>query len=185
MLLKELFIKYKSVIKFVVTFLLIYVVFSALYHLYLKGSEGSRFYPDYLTYLVAKQTDVLLNGFGYNTQMLPHPEEASIKVILNGKYLARVIEGCNSISVIILFVSFVIAFSGKLKTTLLFVLSGSVLIYAANLFRITLFTMALYHYPEKKDILHDVVFPAVIYGFVFLLWIFWVNRFSNLKASHE
>ena len=182
---KELFVKYESVIRFIVTFLLVYVVFSAFYHLYLKVSDGSKFYPDYLTHLVAKQTDVLLNGFGYNAQMFPHPNEPSIKVILNGKYLARVIEGCNSVSVIILFMSFIIAFSGKLKTTLLFILSGSVLIYAANLLRIALFTIALYHYPQRQAVLHDIVFPAVIYGFVFLLWIFWVNRFSNLKKVHE
>ncbi|MCL6295691.1 exosortase family protein XrtF [Jejuia spongiicola] len=182
---QELFVKYKLVIKFILTFLIVYVGFSTLYHFYLEFSEGSKFYPDYLTHLVAKQTDVLLNGFGYDTQMFPHPEEASIKVILNGKYLARVIEGCNSVSVIILFMSFIIAFSGKLKTTLFFILSGSVLIYAANLIRIALFTIALYHYPERQAVLHDIVFPAVIYGFVFLLWIFWVNRFSNLKTAHE
>ena len=161
------------------------MVFSALYHFYLDSSEGSKYYPDYLTHLVAKQTEVLINGFGYNTQVVPHPDEPSMKVIVNGKYLARVIEGCNAVSVIILFISFVIAFSGKLKTTLLFILSGSVLIYAANLLRITLFTIAIYSYPEKQAFLHDILFPLVIYGFVFLLWIFWVNRFSNLKKKHE
>lgn len=182
---KALLIKYKSVIKFVVTFLLVYIVFSALYHFYLKLSDGSKFYPDYITHIVAKQTESLLNAFGYETLLTPHSSEPSIKVALNGKYLARVIEGCNAVSVIILFVSFIMAFSGKFKTTLLFILSGSVLIYAANLLRITLFTMAIYHYPDWQDILHDVVFPAVIYGFMFLLWIFWVNRFSNIKTKHE
>ena len=157
------------------------MAFSALYHFYLDASEGSKFYPDYLTHTVAKQTESLLNVFGYDTQLTPHPDEPSIKVTLNGKYLARVIEGCNAVSVIILFMSFIVAFSGKLKTTVIFILSGSALIYAANLLRITLFTMAIYHYPEWQDVLHDVVFPAVIYGFMFLLWIFWVNRFSNLK----
>lgn len=182
---KALFIKYKTVVKFVLTFLVVYVLFSALYHFYLEFSEGSTYYPDYLTNLVAIQTESLLNTFGYNTQVLPHPDEPSMRVIVNGKYLARVIEGCNSISVIILFISFIIAFSGKLKTTLFFVISGSVLIYAANLLRIVIFTIALYHYPEKQAFLHDVLFPLLIYGFVFLLWIFWVNRFSNLNKKHE
>lgn len=182
---KELFVKYKTVVKFILTFLLVYGFFSVLYYFYLELSEGSKYYPDYLTHVVAKQTEILINGFGYNTQVLPHPDEASMKVIVNDKYIARVIEGCNAVSVIILFMSFVVAFSGKLKTTMLFILSGSVLIYVANLFRITLFTIAIYNYPEKKAILHDVLFPIAIYGFVFLLWIFWVNRFSNLKKKHE
>ncbi|WP_052143721.1 exosortase family protein XrtF [Wocania ichthyoenteri] len=182
---KELFIKYKTVVKFILTFLLVYVLFSGLYHFYLEVSEGLKYYPDYLTHLVAKQTETLLNTFGYNTQILPHPDEPSMKVIVNGNYLARVIEGCNAVSVIILFMAFIIAFSGKLKTTLFFILSGSVLIYAVNLFRIAILCMALYNYPEYESVLHGVVFPAIIYGMVFLLWFFWVNRFSSLKKKHE
>lgn len=178
-----LFIKYKSVIKFILTFLLVYISFSVIYKLYLDASVDSKFFPDYITHLVSKQSESLLNSFGYEIQMLPHPDEPSIEVIVNGKYLARVVEGCNSISVVILFVSFIIAFSGKLKTTFFFILSGSVLIYAINLIRIVVIAMALYHYPEQKDILHTVVFPAIIYGLVFMLWIFWVNRFSKLKKK--
>lgn len=70
-----------------------------------------------MTHLVAKQTKTLLDGFGYDAQITTHPDEPSMKLLVNGNYLARIIEGCNSISVIILFVSFIIAFSGKLKTT--------------------------------------------------------------------
>lgn len=154
-----------------------------MYKLYLDASEGSEFYPDYMTHLVAKQNESLLNTFGYDAQVLPHPDEPSLKITVNGTYLARVIEGCNSISVIILFIAFIIAFSGKLKTTFFYILSGSVLIYTVNLIRIVILTMGLYHYPEYEEILHTVVFPSIIYGLVFLLWIFWVNRFSKLKRK--
>nr|WP_298554454.1 exosortase family protein XrtF [uncultured Algibacter sp.] len=181
---KVLFIKYKSVIKFILTFLLVYAVLSFSYKFYLQFSDGSKFYPDYLTHLVAKQSEALLNTLGYKTQVLPHPDEPSMKLIVNGKYLARVIEGCNGISVIILFLSFIVAFSGKLKTTFFFILSGSVLIYSINLIRIVLLTMGLYHYPDYEEVLHTVIFPGIIYGVVFLLWIFWVNRFSKLNKNH-
>jgi hypothetical protein len=39
--------------------------------------------------------------------------------LLNHKLCRRIIEGCNAISIIILFISFVVSFSGKLKPTLL------------------------------------------------------------------
>lgn len=180
---QALFIKYKSVIKFILTFLLVYITFSVLYKVYLDASDGSKFYPDYVTHLVSKQSKALLNAFGYHAEILPHPDEPSMKVLLGGRYLARIIEGCNSISVVILFMSFIIAFSGKLKTTFFYILFGSVLIYTVNLIRIVLLTIWLYNYPEQKDILHTVVFPGIIYGMVFLLWIFWVNRFSKLKRK--
>jgi exosortase family protein XrtF len=162
----------------------VYVVLSVFYKLYLQYSDGALFYPDYFTNLVALQSKVLLESMGYQTQVLPHPDEPSMKLILNGEYLGRIIEGCNSISVIILFVSFIIAFSGKLKTTFFYILSGSVLIYIANLLRIVVLTVGLYHYPEYADVLHTVIFPAIIYGMVFLLWIFWVKRFSKLNTTH-
>lgn len=154
------------------------------YKLYLQYSDGSKFYPDYMTNLVSLQSETLLNSFGYQTQVVPHPDEPSMKLILNGEYLARIIEGCNSISVVILFLSFIVAFSGKLKTTFFYILSGSVLIYTVNLLRIVILTLGLYHYPEYSDVLHAVIFPGIIYGVVFLLWIFWVNRFSKLNKNN-
>lgn len=184
LLLKALLIKYKSVIKFILTFLVVYISLSVAYSLYLDFSDGSKFYPDYITHLVAKQSEALLNQIGYDTQVTPHPDEPSMKLIINNKYLARIIEGCNGISVIILFVSFIVAFAGKLKETVIFALSGSVFIYVINLLRIVILSIALYNYPLQKEFLHTAVFPAIIYGAVFLLWMFWVNRFSKIKKKN-
>ncbi|MFD2542352.1 exosortase family protein XrtF [Lacinutrix gracilariae] len=178
---KQLFIKYKSVLKFIATFLMVYAVLTFSYKLFLQYSSGNTYYPDYLTNLVAKQSKEILNALDYRVQLLPHPNEASLKLIINEKYVARVIEGCNSISIIILFISFIIAFSSTFKITVLYILAGSVLIYIANLIRIVILSVGLYHYPWRKDILHTVIFPAIIYGMVCLLWMVWVNRFSNSK----
>ncbi|WP_289043075.1 exosortase family protein XrtF [uncultured Olleya sp.] len=178
---KTLIIKYKSVIKFILTFLIVYGVLSFVYSFYLDASKSGQYYPDFITNLVAKQSENLLQTVGYETNVVPHPNEPSMKVIVEGKYLARVIEGCNGASIIILFVSFIIAFSGKIKTTIVFALSGSVLLYVVNLIRIVVLSIGLYHYPWREAILHSVVFPAIIYGMVFLLWMFWVNRFSKIN----
>lgn len=180
---KELIVKYKSVIKFILTFLLVYAVLSFTYKLYLDLSDGSKYYPDYLTNLVAGQTEDLLQAFGYDASIIKHPDEPSMKLIIHNKYVARVVEGCNSISVIILFISFMVAFAGKFKTTFFYILAGSVLIYCVNLFRIVVLSIGLYHYPWRREELHTVIFPLIIYGMVFLLWMFWINRFSGLKKE--
>jgi len=179
--LKALFLKYKSVVKFILTFLTVYFVLTMAYKLYLDFSDGSKYYPDYLTNLVANQSEKLIDIFGYDTVIQPHPNEASMKLIVNGKFVARVVEGCNSISIIILFISFIIAFADKFKPTFIYILSGSVLIYSVNLLRIAILSIGLYNYPWRKDILHTVIFPMIIYGMVFLLWMLWVNRFSKKK----
>lgn len=182
---KALIIKYKSVIKFILTFIIVYISLSVCYKFYLDFSKGSKYYPDYVTNLVARQSKELIDVIGYNAKVVPHPDEPSMKLFINNKFLARIIEGCNSISIIILFVSFIVAFSGKLKTTFFYILSGSVLIYVVNLIRIVVLSIGLYHYPWRRDILHSVIFPAIIYGMVFLLWVFWVNRFSNMIRKNE
>ena len=168
-----------------VIFLAVYGTLTIGYNLYLNLSDGSKFYPDYFTNLVAKQTNALINSIGYEANVLPHANEPSMKIIINGKFVARVIEGCNAISIIILFLSFIIAFAGKFKTTLMYGLAGSIIIYVFNLIRIVILSVGLYHYPWRREILHSVIFPMLIYGTVFLLWMVWVNRFSKHKKTSE
>ena len=114
------------------------------YKLYLDYSDGSKYYPDYLTNLVSKQTDLILGSLDYRAQSVPHPDEPSMKVIVNEKYVARIIEGCNSVSIIILFLSFILAFAGKFKETFFYIFAGSILIWSINLLRIVIITIGLY-----------------------------------------
>lgn len=165
-------------------FLVVYGVMTIGYKIYLDKSTGTNHHPDYLTHLVSKQSQSLLNTLGYKTQIQPHPYEPSIKLIVRGKYVARVVEGCNSTSVIILFIAFIIAFSGHPKVTFFYALAGSVLIYTINLIRIAVLSIGLYHYPWRRDILHTIIFPLIIYGMVFILWMVWVKRFSHISKKH-
>ncbi len=158
---------------------MVYLILSLAYNFYLDRSVGGKYFPDYLTNLVARQSTLITESLGYSIDLENHTEEPSIKVIIEGKYLARIVEGCNSISVIILFLSFVLAFGGKWKPTLFFILSGSVLIYTVNLLRISILTVGLYLYPWREEILHSVIFPLIIYGMVFILWMIWVKLVSN------
>lgn len=156
-----------------------YLVFTLLYNLYLELFRSPVYYPDYFTHLVAKQSEALISSFGYNAQILPHQSELSMKLIVNDAYLARIVEGCNAISIIILFASFVLSFFGKLKLTLLYLLAGAVIIYAMNIIRIAILAIGIYEYPEYTDFLHSIVFPLIIYGTVFILWLIWVRIYSR------
>lgn len=184
-LLKALLLKYRSVVRFVVLFMGSYLVMSLIYGWYLEWSKGGAFSPDYITELVSRQTTALLDTLGYDAQIVPDQALPSMNLYLEGVYLARIIEGCNAISVIILFASFVVAFAQKWKKTLLFLLGGSVLIYSVNVIRIAVLSIALYHYPEKEHFLHGVVFPAMIYGMVFLLWMAWIRSLQPKRHPDE
>lgn len=171
------------VMLFLAKFFGVYVLLFLLYSFYLKLNSPADsfgvFKCDTFTENVANQTLWLLKTAGFDAEIAHHENETSIKLYLNKTFVARVVEGCNSISVIILFISFVIAFSGTFKNTILFVFFGSGLIYTANIVRIAVIAVALYKFPEYEKILHEVVFPLIIYGLTFLLWILWVRKFSK------
>lgn len=175
--------KQKNVVIFLVKFFATYFVLFAIYATYLNNSQEKtpKFKTASITTLVADQTVSLLDFFGYDAGAFQHKEELSVKLIIDSSYTARVIEGCNAISIIILFIAFIVAFSGTLKATLIYVILGSIFIYFINIIRIAFLAVMIYKHPNQQEFLHNLVFPAIIYGTVFLLWVFWVNKFSNYK----
>ena len=152
---------------------------AVLYNTYLELSSSQDYYPDFFTHLVAIQSERVVEAMGYSSEIFPNPNEPSMNLSINEILLVRIVEGCNSISIIILFISFVLAFVSKIKTTLLFILAGSVIIYVMNVVRISILAIGVYEYPQHAEFLHSIFFPLVIYGTVFILWVIWVRLFSK------
>ncbi|WP_434036914.1 exosortase family protein XrtF [Formosa sp. 4Alg 33] len=180
----KLFKTYRPVIRFILTFLISYFVMAMGYKWYLDYSKTTSFQPDYITYYVAEQSQAFLNVIGYHAKIELHAGEPWVRLLFNGDYIVRIIEGCNAVSVIILFIAFIVSFASSLKNTLLFVVAGSLIIYIANILRIGVLTIGLYYYPELEHLLHGVIFPLIIYGMVFMLWVIWVNYFVKQKKEH-
>lgn len=155
-----------------------------MYQSYLSQFDIKKFENDSFTEIVANQTKDLMILFGCDASIEPNVKEPAINIYYNQRSMARIIEGCNGLSVIILFISFVIAFSGKIKPTILFLLGGSLLIHILNVCRIALLCVLMYYYPKQQHLLHGVLFPLFIYGVVFLLWIIWVNKFSKYATKN-
>lgn len=178
-LLKNTINQYKPFFTFLIKFLLFYVVFTFVYKMYLGQYDVEKNEVDCFTEVVAHQTKQFMLLFTDAAQSIKHSEEPSLKILFKEKYVARVIEGCNAVSVMILFAAFVFAFSTQWKKTLLFIVFGVVLIHVLNVIRIALLSFALYYYPKYEELLHGTIFPLFIYGVVFILWILWVTKFSG------
>ena len=175
----QLFKKYASVIRFIVTFLGVYLLLAFLYNLYLHSFEPTTYYPDFMTYIVAVLSEMTISALGYETEISSGFPEATMHLMVNGKFVARIIEGCNSVSIIILFISFMLAFFGRVKPTLFYILAGSVIIYITNILRIGVLAVGIYEFPQYAHFLHTIAFPLIIYGTVFLLWVFWIAIYSK------
>ena len=175
--------KQRKIVLFLVKFFATYFILFASYSYYLQKTQVKEdfFSCAPITSTVAKQTVWVLSFFGYDAKYVQHDKEMSVKLLFNNQYTARVIEGCNSVSIIILFLSFIVAFPGALKATILYGIIGSIAIYGINILRIAFLTVMLYKFPNEQVFLHNIVFPAIIYGATFLLWVVWVHKFSNYK----
>mgnify|MGYP003671618692 CR=1 FL=1 len=174
---KQYLIQYKPFLLFLSKFFLSYILLTVLYQLYLSQFAVAEI--DGITRLVARQTQQIMVFFKTDFQIKKENGEGFFRLLYRGSYVARMIEGCNAISVLILFVSFVFSFSGKLKKTLIFMIIGSCLIYSLNVIRIAILCVLMFHFPEREGLLHGVLFPLFIYGIVFLLWLLWINKYAN------
>lgn len=171
-------ITYKPFLLFLGKFVLTYLILTFFYQLYLSNFDLKANQVDDFTKLVSQEVEQTLLFFEKDVRIELHPQQPCYKFFYSGKYISRIVEGCNALSVIILFISFIIAFTGKIKHTILFVILGSLIIHILNITRIALLLVAFYNFPAANTLLHDILFPLVIYGTVFILWIIWVNNFS-------
>ncbi|MGM0635768.1 MAG: exosortase family protein XrtF [Bacteroidota bacterium] len=180
---KNFFKKNKLVIRFLVVFFGSYLLFAGLYQVYLNQASSTKFYPEWITHNVAVQSYHFVDFLGYEAYMVPSEVKPSMRLAINGDFVVQVVEGCNAVSVIILFFSFILAFKSSWKKTLLYILAGSTIIYVLNVMRISLLAIGIYHYPDYTELMHGTLFPLFIYGVVFLLWIIWVNQFQKKKSE--
>lgn len=110
----------------------------------------------------------LLRGFGVATTV-----EGRI-VSASGMPGVRVVNGCNGLSTIGLFVGFVLAFPGRWDRRALFLPLGAVTIYGANVARIALLAGAQPHWPAVFDGVHELGTTS-FYLVVFGLWAVWAH----------
>ena len=176
--------QFRPFLIFLLRFFVVYIVLTIAYQYYLRETGHPKL-PDEITNIVTQQTILTLALFHHHGSSEIHPREPSNMLFIDGKYIVRIVEGCNAMSVFILFAAFVVAFKGKLKHTVLFILVGVVIIHILNVLRISWLSIGLLYYPEYEHILHDIIFPLFIYGVVFGLWVLWVNKYSLYAGKNS
>ncbi|MCW4469479.1 exosortase family protein XrtF [Flavobacterium sp. MFBS3-15] len=169
---------------FLIKFAGSYLLLSVLYWAYLSRYDAEAFEPDGMTTLVAEQASAFVNLIGEESHIKKHPGQAAWMFYVNDKRVARIVEGCNAVSVIALFAAFIIAFSTTFRRTSLYILMGIALLHILNIIRVGLLGVGLYYYKEKGPLLHDIIFPLFIYGVVVVLWVAWVMKLSVIKVKN-
>lgn len=164
--------KNKIALLFLVKFFGVYGIFTFLYAHYLGA------YPDSIdpfSAVVAEQTNMTI-GLFHEGMWLKYLEETP-RILMMHYYhpYQAIVEGCNAVSVMILFVAFIVAFKAQYYHYFWFIPFGLFTLHIFNIVRITFLGLSYLHYPEYAVMLHDYAFPAVIYGVTMSLWFIWVK----------
>lgn len=170
-----MFADFKPILKVLLRFIIIYMVLLFSYQQYLKPFEGVDLDP--FSYWVANQVVYVQNFLGYITQLIPYKMHETAVFQTEGKDVSRMVEGCNVVSVLILFVAFIFAFYKGFKT-FIFAIAGVVILHIANVLRIVGLNLVILEHPEYGKLTHDYLFPAVIYGMVVVIWLVWIKFFA-------
>ena len=129
---KKYLVQFKPFLIFMGAFFAAYILLTIFYKSYLNSFRFNEI--DGITAVVGSNVYWLMDAFNCDVLIRKSMSDPWLEVWYNKDYVIRIVEGCNAVSVMILFISFVIAFSGKFKTTLLFILSGTLFIYLLKIF---------------------------------------------------
>lgn len=123
----------------------------------------------------------LLNLLGYPTFIILKKTQCIL--FLQERRLIHISNSCNALSLIVLYIGFLLAYPGNVRNKIVFILSGSILIYFINIIRISALALIGLKAPEWLDFNHHFTFTALVYSIVFILWVIFVNKFSNTNPT--
>ncbi len=111
----------------------------------------------------------------------PENQNVIIHHVANGMRVVNVGHGCNSLSLMVLFSGFILAFPGKIRQKVIYISLGILLIFILNIFRIVGLTWTWYFHYKWTDFNHKYLFTALMYAAIFGLWVGWIQWSSRKK----
>lgn len=91
-------------------------------------------------------------------------------------------DSCNGISLFALYSIFILAFPGKIISKIIFIPVGIILIHLLNVGRVVVLAIIETHSYEWTEFNHTYTFTLIIYGFIFMMWLLWINKFSGINV---
>lgn len=166
--------------KFISLFILkavgLYLVWYLLYDNWLlKDGWADHFLINHLV----TTTEMILKFFGFTVFTY------SDAVGVDGTHGVLIGTPCNGLSLFALFTGFIVIFPGKLKDKLFFIPMGLIAIHLLNILRLVGLAIVVVYYPDSLQFNHKYTFTIIVYVFIFILWMIWVNKYAiKNKTKH-
>ena len=154
------------IIKFIAKALVIFILWYLLYELWLLP-DGNL--DRWLSLNIIGASAGIVEFFGYDVFTVN-------RIIGIGEYPGiEIVDGCNGIAAMGLFLGFILAYPGDWKNRISFCFAGVGIIYLVNILRVVTLTITQVKWPEFFDFTHDYSTTAIFYIVIFMLWMVWVN----------
>lgn len=106
-------------------------------------------------------------------------------VLAEGVRGVFIADGCNGLSTVGLFIGFVVAYPGTALRRALFLPLGALVIYLANVGRITSMVVFQKYWLAGFDFMHGFGMTALFYAVVFGLWVLWAHYGGSPPPAGE
>ncbi len=160
-----------------------YALLSLVYQGYLRqfGSD-----VDPMSKWLGQHAAWSLRAVGYGASSENTASLAEQRVLIDTVAKVKVIEGCNGLSVMVLFVSFMLGFGRFTWDKARFMGLGLMAIHAFNVMRVAVLALLIHHTDRTYYDLQKNMFTGSIYVLVLVLWVWWTHRatLTNNPANH-
>jgi exosortase family protein XrtF len=157
---------------------LLYLSWIIIYDRYI---QPHTFLDEFVIIKIIALAKSFLEFFGYKT-FIADSDFGAVRVLgIDGSDGLWVGDNCNGVKLFGLFSIFILVFPSKIKHKLWFIPMGILLIHLINAIRVAALCIIVYKSPQLLNFNHTYTFTFIVYALIFLLWIWFINRFSKLK----
>lgn len=156
----------KAVLRFLLRGVIIYLIWSALYYLYILPNGQLE---NWLSLNIVQVSGGILRFAGYSVTAM-------------GRYIGlaqtpgmEIVNGCNGLAAMGLFLGFIYAFPGDNLKRIVFSFVGIAVIYIANVTRIVILCISQLYGMKNFEIMHNYLTMTVFNVIIFIMWMIWVN----------
>lgn len=174
-------VKQNAFVKFIFLAGTLYLLLYLLYQFVIKQYT---YYDQKFIASIITSAEFLVNILGFRTYKDLNDRDLQV-IGIDGSTGVWVGSNCNAITLFGLFAVFIIAYPGHQKSKLWFIPAGILAIHILNIFRVIALMFINYRASEYLDFNHTYTFTFIVYAFIFLLWMIWINKFSHRGQTNQ
>jgi exosortase/archaeosortase family protein len=179
--LSKIQLQYPTVNAFLIRLIIIYLLWKICFHIIWQSPSLTISYRHFSLFIIDKMlshTACFLDMLYYTTEI--DLGERLVKIV--GTVGVTVGEPCIGLGVMAVFFALIAAYPDHHSKKIWFIPLGLLIIYIANIVRISLLAVLVKTDPAIWELNHKFIFKFIIYSIVFLLWKQWIQYIQPKKS---